>query len=84
MPKCSPNKVTSSEDAEITLCIRNLNLEWSDNRDKCTGQQRSHDQTPDVLYKLKPGPGMLQYEKSQLLYYATLDHPTNKGKKVMG
>jgi hypothetical protein len=25
---------------------------------------------------------MLQYEKSQLLYYATLDHPTNKGKKV--
>lgn len=82
MPKCSPNLVTSSEDAGITLCIRNLNLEWSDNRDKCTGQQRSHDQTPDVLYKLKPGPGMLRYEKSQLLYYATLDHPTNKGKKV--
>jgi hypothetical protein len=82
MPKCSPNKVTSSEDGEITRCIQNLNLEWSDNRDKCTGQQRSHDLNPDWLYQLEPGPGPLRYEKQQLSYYATLDHPTNIGKKV--
>lgn len=55
MPKCSPNLISHSEDAEITHCVRKLNLEWSDNRDKC-GRQRSHDQVPDVLYQLKPGP----------------------------
>jgi len=82
MPKCGSSLVTYAEDVKITTCVRSLNLEWSDNRDKCTGQQRSHDQHPDIVYGLAPGPGPLQYEKKQVLYWATLYHPTKKGQKV--
>jgi hypothetical protein len=77
MPKCNPNGLTHEEDQEITKCVRNLNLEWSDNRDKCTGQQRSLGEYPDKTY-LMPG-DYLQYILS---HWANLDHPTRKGVKV--
>lgn len=80
MPECSPNKVTSSEDGEITRCSRNLNLEWSDNRDKCTGQQRSFDEYPDMTYNETAG--KRSFMQHQWSYWATLDHPTIKGVKV--
>jgi hypothetical protein len=80
MPKCNPNGFTYSEDGEISTCVRNLRLEWSDNRDKCTGQQRSLGESPDWTYNLKPG--NVSYLQHQVSHWANLDHPTRKGVKV--
>lgn len=91
MPNCYPNKESHAEDGYITKCVKQLDLEWGDNRDKCTGQQRSHGDSPKGIYNaVTPeernwsGDGFpfWAYLGHQLPYWAGKEHPTRKGETV--
>mmetsp|Transcript_37187 Transcript_37187/g.63260 ORF Transcript_37187/g.63260 Transcript_37187/m.63260 type:complete len:139 (-) Transcript_37187:83-499(-) len=50
MPDCGPKVRGSWEDNIVSKCAYHLGLTFGDNRDSCTGQQRSHTETPGRLY----------------------------------
>lgn len=80
MPECATKTFKSVEDNVITHCARKLGLAFSDNRDNCSGQQRSHSTSPGVLFNAK---GLSQSElDEQLRWWALLPHPAEKSVQV--
>jgi len=80
MPKCSTKVHKPAEDNIITMCSRKVGLVLGDNRDSCTGQQRSHSMHPGVL-SVARGISTSEFDE-QLKFWGLLPHPTEKTVKV--
>jgi len=73
MPKCATKTYGPWEDNIISKCAWDLRLTFSDNRDSCSGQQRSHTENPGVLFNAQ---GLSQSEiDKRLRIWASLPHP---------
>lgn len=72
MSNCAPRVYGSWEDNAMTLCARKVGLEFSDNVDDCTGQQRSHTANPGMLYNADGRSESILDE--YLRFWATLPH----------
>lgn len=80
MPECAAKVFKPAEDNIITLCARKLGLVFSDNRDKCSGQQRSHSESPGILFNAQ---GLSTSDLDQKLrYWAGLPHPVEESAQV--
>jgi len=80
MPKCASDVIRYDEDNVITNCARKLGLHFGDNRDGCTGQQRSHSVSPGILANAK-GVSNSAFDE-QLRFWAGLSHPESKDTAV--
>ena len=80
MPGCATEVLGYWEDNAVTLCARKIGLLFSDNRDSCTGQQRSHTVSPGILSNAqgRSESALDQYLRS----WALLPHPSQKAVQV--
>ena len=80
MPNCATDVLGYWEDNALTLCSRKIGLLFSDNRDSCTGQQRSHTVSPSILYNAQ---GRSQSAFDQYLRsWSLLPHPSQKAVQI--
>jgi len=76
MPNCASDVIRYDEDNVITNCARKLGLHFGDNRDGCTGQQRSHSVSPGIIANAK-GLSNSAFDE-QIRFWAGLQHPASK------
>ena len=80
MPKCARDTIGFWEDNAISNCGHKLNLKFDDNRDSCTGQQRSHQISPGMIFRSK-GQSESDVDKN-IRFFASQSHPMQPDAKV--